>query len=160
MDTRNKKHLTKLVSDVKTEVSQGIIQGKPYSEIARGIIERTGVAAGKAIRIARTETHRVTSAGRQISFDKTFEAAETLGVEVQKVWIAIKDGRSKDRHHEKMDSQHPDKDGYYTLPSGVKTLGPGLSGDPNEDINCRCTEGRNVELTNFPAPHFSFLTFT
>jgi len=135
------------VNDVKTEVSQGIIQGKPYNEIARGITERTGVAAGKAIRIARTETHRVTSAGRQISYDKTFNASESLGIEVQKVWIAIKDGRSKDSHHEKMDGKHPDEKGYYTLPSGVRTLGPGLSGDPNEDINCRCIEG--IEITSF-----------
>lgn len=142
--SRLTEHISDLTNKVKQEVTQGIIQGKGYVKIAQGIQDRCEISAYKALRIARTETHRVTSTARQIAFERTEQAAETLNLKVRKVWISAIDNRTRDSHLT-MNGKLADQQGYYTLPSGVRTLGPGLSGIPEEDINCRCTEGVEIE---------------
>ena len=132
-----REHTKILDRQIRSSIMQGLIQGKSYQQIARDIREPVEKSAYKAMRIIRTETHRVQIQGRLDALEK----AEDAGVEFGLQWIATLDERTRDTHQE-MDKQMAEKiDGefWFTLPSGIKTTGPGLSGDPAEDINCRCS---------------------
>lgn len=135
---RQNEHTQKLNQQIREEVTQGLIQGKGYPEVARAIKKRTEVAASKALKIARTESHRAQSAGKLVAYDTAVQAAKDLGMKINKKWVATLDGRTRDTHRS-MDGQTADENGMFTLPGGRKTEGPGLSGIAEEDINCRCT---------------------
>lgn len=126
------------VTQIKGELARGLIQGEGYSKIAKKITEQTKLSADKTIRIVRTEGHRVQSTARLIQTEKAKGAAERLGMKLKKIWVATNDDRTRDRHAE-MDGVEADDDGVFTLPDGVTTDGPGLSGVAEHDINCRCT---------------------
>lgn len=131
-------HVQKLNNAIRQEITQGLIQGKGYASIAKGIKDATDISAGKATLIARTEAHRVQSAGKILAFDKTKSAGEKLGIKLIKVWVATLDPRTRD-HHRDMDGKEADEDGLFTFLNGAKVEGPGLTGIASEDINCRCT---------------------
>lgn len=128
----------KYLSQIKTELSQGLIKGEGYAKIAKRLEKSTEMSANKTIRIVRTEGHRAQSVGRKLAVDKVEGAADRLGIKVKRVWVATSDDRTRDSH-KAMDGKEADDDGLFTLPSGVKTEGPGMSGVAEEDINCRCT---------------------
>src|SRR5690625_3745514 len=119
---------------VRQEIVQGLIRGESYQDMARRLKDGLEIEANKAIRIARTEAHRVQVAGRR----ESLEHAEEMGIEGVYVWDATLDDRTRESHQD-MDGQEADENGIFTLPSGVQTEGPGLSGEPSEDINCRCS---------------------
>jgi len=124
----------KVIIRIKSTITQGLIRGVSYSEMAKSISESMDMEYKKATAIARTEAHRCQIVGRREGLDH----AQEEGVKGSYVWSATLDGLTRDSHGE-MDGQKADKDGYFTLPCGVKTLGPSLSGIAEEDINCRCT---------------------
>lgn len=128
----------KYLSQIKTELSQGLIKGEGYAKIAKRLEKSTEMSANKTIRIVRTEGHRAQSVGRKLAVDKVEGAADRLGIKVKRVWVATSDDRTRDSH-KAMDGKEADDDGLFTLPSGVKTEGPGMSGVAEEDINCRCS---------------------
>ncbi len=144
---RMKQHAQLYVNQIKNEIAQGLIQGHGYGKISKAITERTGIHAGKIARIVRTEAHRAQSAGRIIAFEKSEKAAERLGYQTKRIWVATHDERTR-RSHRAMDGKPAKEiDGKYmwVFPSGVKTFGPGLSGVAEEDINCRCTTRLEVD---------------
>ncbi len=125
---------TKLTgAKIRDAVMQGVVQGKDVTQVTKQITNEMNIAASKAVRIARTETHRAQIQGSIDSYKKGAE----LGVEFQKVWVATLDDRTRETHAV-MDGQKVDKDEKFVLPSGGTTEGPGLSGIGAEDINCRC----------------------
>lgn len=125
---------------IKSVLTQGLIKGESYGKMAKSIQAGLEMEYTKAIRIARTEAHRCQQIGRA----ESLHHAEEQGVKGHYVWRSALDSRTRDSHRA-MDGQVADKDGYFTLPSGLKTAGPGLSGDPAEDINCRCDMVYEVE---------------
>jgi hypothetical protein len=135
----------KYLSQIKSELSQGLIKGEGYAKIANRIERATELSANKTLRIVRTEGHRAQSVGRTVAIDKVEGSAERLGIKVVRVWLATSDDRTRDSHRE-MDGKEADEDGFFTLPSGVRTEAPGLTGLPEEDINCRCTVIVNVNV--------------
>lgn len=147
---RMKDHAQQFVKQIQTELTQGLIQGEGYGKISKRIIDKTGINAGKVIRIVRTEGHRVQSAGSLLAYDKAQAAAERLGLKTVKVWIATLDNRTRDSHAA-MDGKEANAEGIFTLPSGVTTEAPGLSGVAEEDINCRCKT--MMQFKDFP-PRF------
>jgi len=95
---------------------------------AAGIFDRS-----RALSIARTEVVRAESSGTRARY----AAAAEAGVELEQEWLSARDGSTRDSHRA-LDGQRAPVDGAWTFPGGPSTLGPGLSGDPSEDINCRC----------------------
>lgn len=86
----------------------------------------------RAETIARTETVRAENAGRLAAYDAT-------GVE-ELEWIAYSDGRSGDRHHERLDGTRVRRGEPWTTPLGNRLRYPGDPTAPVEDTaNCRCT---------------------
>jgi SPP1 gp7 family putative phage head morphogenesis protein len=122
-----------IVTKIRQEVTQSLIQGESYPKMANRIKDSLDGDATKAMRVARTEGHRVSQEGRSECIDR----AEDRGVELQRVWSAALDDRTRDTHGA-MDGQVADKDGYFHSPSGGKAQHPGGFGIPEEDINCRC----------------------
>ena len=124
---------------VRETITQGIIQGKPYPDMARDIKERFDMAAYKSERIVRTEAHRARSMGQLA----TLEEAHEQGVDMVKVWITATDERVRSSHAS-MDSQRvPMVDeegnpGKFVSGKGNKAEAPGMFGVASEDISCRC----------------------
>lgn len=133
---RLREHTRLLNRRVREEITQGLIRGKPYQEMARAIRDPFEKSAFRATRIIQTEAHRCQVQGRIDAFDD----ARDVGVEFDQQWDSTLDTKTRDSHQE-MDGQIAEViDGEYmfTLPDGTKTSGPGLSGLAEEDINCRC----------------------
>ncbi len=147
---RMKDHAQQYTKQIKSELTQGLIQGEGYGKISKRIVDKTGINAGKVIRIVRTEGHRVHNAGSLLAYEKSQAAADRLGLKTVKVWIATLDNRTRDSHQQ-MDGKEANAEGIFTFPSGATTEAPGLSGIAEEDINCRCTT--MMQFKDFP-PQF------
>lgn len=119
---------------VRSVVEAGLDQGDSPSAIAEALRQDQGFSRERALRIARTETVRSESAGTQARYAE----AEAKGIRVAQEWLSDAYAAQFDRRHDRMDGKRVDVGEHFVLPSGVRTLGPGLSGDVSEDVNCRC----------------------
>lgn len=128
--------IVKDVNDLKrriaSEVSRGVAQAMPYSEIARNINNTSRIGLNKAFRIAKTEGHRITQAS---AYD-AMKSAKEKGADVVKQWDATLDGKTRDSHR-KLDGQIRELDEPFEV-NGHEAMFPADFGRPEEDINCRC----------------------
>jgi len=129
---RNRENSQRLTRQMQEQLTQGLTQGEGYEKIARRLKERMDIGATDATRIARTECHRAQSQGRLKGFDR----AEKAGVQAKRVWDSALDDRTRETHQD-MDGAVADEEGYFYV-DGIQAEGPGLTGEPAEDINCRC----------------------
>lgn len=149
LNDRLEKHRKEIIYDIKQNISVGLVNGDRYSTMARRIKQSVDGDYKKAIRIARTETHRVREAGNHDaarSVDEVLKTGES-GMRMTKTWRTMKDervrpakarGKKQKYDHRKMDGMEIPVEEEFTLPSGAKTVAPGQSGVAGEDINCRC----------------------
>lgn len=121
-----------VVTRIRSEITQGLIRGEGYDDMARRIKGVLDGDAAKAIRVAQTEAHRVTQEGRLAAL----EQAERRGVPTMKTWSATLDERTRLSHQE-LDGQTVPVDGFFEI-RGLKAKAPGGFGVPEEDCNCRC----------------------
>ena len=132
----NAKHL-------KAEIAQGIIQGESIDEIAKRLGKVAAMSASTAMRMARTMTGCAMNMGH---FDSAKEAQD-LGIEVEKVWIATPDLRTRDSHRH-MDLERVPLDDKF---SNGLMFPKDPEGAPAEVYNCRCRivnlpEGIDLDL--------------
>lgn len=118
---------------VQMDIKASLERGDNYAQMAKQLGERLGKDVYKSNMIVRTESRRVYSTTTL----ETGESLEKAGIKMDKVWHTLADERVRSSH-QAMDGQRVPVDEMFTLPSGVKTMGPGLSGVPDEDIWCRC----------------------
>jgi len=141
-------NIKQLIEEVRSGITQGFVNGKTLQQTSKVLIDRMNIGAGRAVRIVRTETHRIQNQGMIDGLDTTNKSAKLLGLEVEKFWQhnSRRDPRSE---HIKMDGQTADEKGMFHFVSGdnagKKTPGPGLSGIADEDINCGCTIGIRIK---------------
>lgn len=121
---------------------QGFIKGDSYPKIARAITDSFGTSLNNALRIARTEGTRAATEGQVAAYDE----AEAKGVEIERIWIASLDGRTRGEHRD-LDGQPADEEGLFHYGT-MTAAGPGLWGDAAMDINCRCDI--RAEVKGFP----------
>lgn len=121
-----------LKKEINVEISRGIASNRSINDIARNIRGRAMVSLNKAIRIARTESHRITS---QATFDAQVKAKEK-GADIVKQWDSTMDKKTRP-NHVKLDGQIREIDEPFEV-NGKKAMFPGGFGVPHEDINCRC----------------------
>ena len=111
--------------------------------MAKRIAERVDMDYRKAMTIVRTESHRVQEAGYHDSateLNKTLNAGTTTK-RLQKTWRTMRDERvrkTSKANHRKLDGVSIPIDEKFDLGHGVKAEAPSQSGDPHNDINCRC----------------------
>lgn len=116
--------------DLTRELSRGVAQSLTYKEIARNIQNTTGIDKNKAMRIAKTEGHRVS---QEATYNVQKKAKER-GADIVKQWDSTLDGKTRDSHRV--------VDGEIRELEEKFSNGLMFPSDPNgtagEVINCRC----------------------
>ena len=126
------KYLKPLKKAVTQEISRGMAAGEHWNDIAARIEARTSIGWSNAIRIARTEGHRIQNAAKLDAMEKAKES----GADVVKQWDSTMDGKTR-KSHRKLDGQIREMNEFFEV-NGHKAKSPGHFGRPEEDINCRC----------------------
>lgn len=119
---------------IASEITQGILTGEPIDAIADRLQAVTDMNRTSAIRNARTAMTGAQNAGRL----ESYEYARSIGIKLQKEWLATLDGHTRDEHRI-LDGQKVDIDEPFEV-MGDKIMYPG---DPNAPgylvYGCRCT---------------------
>lgn len=125
------KDITVLKKQIASEISRGLATGAMYSEIARNVAGYSRIPLNNAMRITRTEAHRIqTKAGMDAC-----EKAKARGADVIKQWDASLDKRTRDSHV-RLDGERRE----LNKPFSNGLMYPGdPSGPASEVINCRCS---------------------
>lgn len=126
-------YVDELKTRIQAEVSRGVASNQQYSVIARNLNMQANIGFNKAMRIARTEGHKIQ---QEAAFESQKKAKEA-GADVVKQWDSSLDGRTRDTHR-KLDGQIRELDEPFEV-DGKKAMHPSGFGRPEEDINCRCT---------------------
>ena len=163
-DALEKNHKA-VIYDIKQQIGVGLSQGDRMSTMARRITEQLDKDYRSAVRIVRTETHRIREAGYQDSSErlsqvlkdndsdyvmtKTWKTMDDLSVRPYRV--KGKKGsktfvKGKGPDHVKMHGVTVLVDEFFDLGNGVKAKAPGQSGVAGHDINCRCYLSRDLML--------------
>jgi len=119
-----------LKKKISGEISRGIATAAMYSEIARNIEGYARISKNNAMRIARTEAHRIQCRATMDACNK----AKDKGADVVKQWDASLDGRTRDSHRH-VDGEIRELDEKFS--NGLMYPGD-PSGRAEEVINCRC----------------------
>jgi SPP1 gp7 family putative phage head morphogenesis protein len=129
-------------SEINQTVAQGIYEGKGYRDIAKNIKGRVNKLTNNALRIARTETHRVVSEARVEGFDQSDQSFERLGIESFRVLSSVIDSVTRPQSTEVngrraiSDKNSPNYN-KFLYPNGQYYAGPGMTGIAKYDINDR-----------------------
>mgnify|MGYP001049300622 FL=1 len=134
------KHRNDVIWDIQKEIKRGLTQGDTYGTMAKRLKKELEVSTSKANTIIRTESHRVYS---QAKVD-TLDSISKHGVKMTKTWLSSRDERVRSQHS-KMDGVTIPYEEDFILPDGSRGKAPGLIGEPQHDINCRCIITVNVE---------------
>lgn len=133
---------------VNSAITQGILQGESIPEIARRLQKVTDMNTSAAVRNARTMMTSVENKGRQDAYDRLKEK----GVELQEMWMATLDSRTRHSHRHLHGTYKDPKTGEYA--NGLRYPADPM-GDPEEVYNCRCCEIAEVEKVPVGAPEYS-----
>lgn len=128
--TRLGEDVSRLKVMITSEVSRGISTGMTYKQVAKQLENQTKIGYNRAIRIARTEGHRIQCTATM----DAMKSAKDIGADVIKQWDSTLDARTRDSHA-KVDGEIRELDKRFS--NGLMFPGdPG--GRPEEVINCRC----------------------
>ena len=123
--------ITDLKKKIAGEISRGFAGSMSYAKIAANMALISGIPKNNAMRIARTEMHRIQT---KASMDTCYKARKK-GADIVKMWDSTLDSRTRDIHM-KVDGEQRGLEEKFS--NGL--LYPG---DPNgpaaEVVNCRCT---------------------
>lgn len=139
-----------LKKKITAQVSRGISTGMSWQQVAQQLAGYTNIGFNNAVRIARTEGHRIQC---QSGMDACYKAKEK-GADVVKQWDAALDARTRDSHS-RVDGEIRELDEKFS--NGLMFPGD-PSGGAAEVINCRCAllqrarwalEGSFTKMNNF-----------
>lgn len=120
---------------ITNQVQSGILQGDSIKTLSKRIKDAIpGMNRDAAIRAARTAVTSAQNGGRQASYKQ----AADMGIKVRKVWVATKDGRTRDAHR-KLDGQTVDWDESFSSSLGKIRYPGDRRAKPGNVYNCRCT---------------------
>lgn len=155
--TRLGKDVVYLKKNIVSEISRGIATGMSFQQMAKQLSRYTNIGFNNAVRITRTEGHRIQI---QATMDCCWEAKER-GADIVKQWDSTLDGRTRPSHR-KVDGEIRELDEPFSnglmMPSDPK-------GKASEVINCRCglfqrarwaLEGSMTKMNNFTKKIESF----
>lgn len=151
------KHRKEIIYDIKKNIGVGLVNGDRYSTMAKRISESLDGDYKKAVRIVRTETHRVRESGfndAATAIDDTLRNGKS-GYVMAKTWHTMGDERVRPKkqkrkkyNHVKMDGVTIPQNELFVLPSGAKCMCPSQTGVAGEDINCRCYVSYDLVLAS------------
>ncbi len=141
--TRLGEDVSYLKKSIRAELSRGIANGSTWTEmaahIAHGMNSPFHKTMNKAMRIARTEGHRIQNRAQM----DTLNNAKENGADVVKQWISTLDDRTRESH-KVLDGQIREIEDYFEV-NGHKAKYPGGFGVASEDIHCRCCMGQRAK---------------
>lgn len=141
--TRLGEDVSYLKKSIRAELSRGIANGSTWAEmaahIAHGMNSPFHKAMNKAMRIARTEGHRIQNRAQMDMLNK----AKENGADVVKQWISTLDDRTRESH-KVLDGQIREIEDYFEV-NGHKAKYPSGFGVTSEDIHCRCCMGQRAK---------------
>lgn len=115
---------------ISAQVSRGIASGMSFQQVAQQLAATTNIGFNNAVRIARTEGHRIQV---QSGMDACYKAKDK-GADVVKQWDAALDKRTR--------ASHAHVDGEIRELDEPFSNGLMFPGDPDggaaEVVNCRC----------------------
>lgn len=115
---------------ITAQVSRGIATGMSYEQVAQQLAGYTNIGFNNAVRIARTEGHRIQV---QSGMDACYKAKEK-GADVVKQWDSTLDSNTRESH-QKVDGEIRELDEKFS--NGLMFPGD-PSGGAAEVVNCRC----------------------
>lgn len=119
---------------ITSHITQGILQGESIPNLSKRLMKTVGNNKVSAIRTARTAITSSENAGRQT----TYEKAESLGIKLQKQWVATLDKRTRDAHGH-ADGQTVDINDYFDVGGEQMEYPADPSASADNVYNCRCT---------------------
>lgn len=119
-----------LKKKITAQVSRSIATGVSYAQTAKQLAGYTRIGYNNAVRIARTEGHRIQC---NAAMD-VMEAAKAKGADVVKQWDATLDDRTRE-DHVAVDGEIREVDEKFS--NGLMFPGD-PSGEAADVINCRC----------------------
>lgn len=119
-----------LKKKITAQVSRGIATGMTFKQVAQQLSGHTKIGYNNAIRIARTEGHRIQC---QAGMDACYKAKDR-GANVVKQWDATLDAKTRESHVQ-VDGEIKELDEKFS--NGLMFPGD-PSGGAAEVINCRC----------------------
>lgn len=128
--TRLGEDVALLKKKITAQVSRGISTGMSFQQVAQQLAGYTNIGFNNAVRISRTEGHRVQV---QSSMDACYKAREK-GADIVKMWDSTLDARTRDSH-QAVDGEIRELDKPFS--NGLMFPGD-PSGRASEVINCRC----------------------
>lgn len=128
--TRLGEDVSSLKKKITAQVSRSIATGMTYAQTAKALEGYTRIGYNNAIRIARTEGHRVQTTATMHAMEK----AKEKGADVLKQWDATLDSKTRESH------THVDGEiRELNKPFSNGLMFPGdPSGGASEVVNCRC----------------------
>ena len=148
--TRLGEDISLLKKKIAAQVSRGISTGMSYQQVAQQLAGVSNIGFNNAVRIARTEGHRIQC---QAGMDACYKAKER-GADVVKKWDSTLDAKTRESHIA-VDGEIRELDKPFS--NGLM-----FPSDPNgaaaEVINCRCAllqdarwalEGSFTKMNNF-----------
>lgn len=123
-------NVKQLKGRIAANVSRGISSGMSFHQVAQQLTAATNIGYNNAIRIARTEGHRIQV---QSTMNAAYDAKD-MGADVVKQWDAALDSRTRESH-QKVDGEIRELDEKFS--NGLRFPGDPLGG-AGEVVNCRC----------------------
>ena len=139
-----------LKKKITSQISRGIAIGMSFDQVAKQLAGTTNIGFNNAVRIARTEGHRIQV---QSAMDACYKAKDK-GADVVKKWDATLDGATRPSH-QVVDGEIRELDEKFS--NGLMFPGD-PSGGAAEVVNCRCAllqgarwalEGGFTKINNF-----------
>ena len=119
-----------LKKKITAQVSRGIATGMTFKQVAQQLSAYTNIGFNNAVRIARTEGHRIQC---QSGMDACYKAKEK-GADVVKQWDSTLDAKTRESHVQ-VDGEIKELDEKFS--NGLMFPGD-PSGGAAEVVNCRC----------------------
>ena len=119
-----------LKKKITAQVSRGIATGMSFEQMAQQLSGYSKIGFNNAVRITRTEGHRVQVQG---TMDACYKAQD-MGADVVKQWDSTLDSRTRDSHV-RVDGEIKELDEKFS--NGLMFPGD-PSGGAAEVVNCRC----------------------
>ena len=155
LSQRLEKNRAAIIYTIQQEITQGLVQGESYRQMAKrikGALENDTV---KAMRIVRTEAHRAVESGKH----DAAEHAHKNGVVMYKVWNTVHDQRVRDRHR-LLDNKKVPVDQDFKLGAITGKVPGQMSGGASMNVNCRCFLTYSVErIEKVDAKELEGMTF-
>ena len=128
--TRLDEDVDVLKKRITAEVSRSIATGASFEQCAKRLAGQTKIGYNKAVRIARTEGHRIQCSAA----DDAAHQAKDRGADIVKKWDATLDGKTRESHIA-VDGEIRELDEPFS--NGLMFPGD-PAGGAAEVVNCRC----------------------